>query len=262
MKNLAMFALITVSALVLAGCVQLNSDTVIKDDGSGTANLTMSLSPGMAEAIKEMDDLGMNDGQDMEMPEFEDISREDLEKACKGHGVKVTKFDKDTADGNMSLDVALEFQDLKGLSYVMGSLMGEDVGDGMGIYETADGNFVLKQTVYDFAAEAVAENEEMVEAEIEDEAAVDSGALSMTDEEKAQKQMALMGKMMGAMAELDIKFTITVPGEVIESNAPVVDGKTSIWAVNAGNMMSQDNSNMEPVIKFSSKGLKLKPIKE
>ena len=29
---------------------------------------------------------------------------------------------------------------------------------------------------------------------------------------KAQKQMELMGKMMGAMAELDVKFTITVPG--------------------------------------------------
>jgi len=64
------------------------------------------------------------------------------------------------------------------------------------------------------------------------------------------------------MAELDVKFTITVPGEVIESNAPTVEGNTSIWAINASNMMSQQGADMEPVITFSSKGLKITPLEE
>ena len=201
----------------------------------------------------------MNEGQDMDGPEFDKINREDLEKSIKGHGVKITKFEKDTSEGNMKMDLAVEFEDLKGLSYVMGKIMGGEPGDGMGIYETADGNFVLKKAIYDFPAEPADEAEE---AKPTDETSSEGKASTMTEEEKGQKQMALMGKMMGAMAELDIKFTITVPGEVIESNAPVVEGNTSVWAINAGNMMSQQDNDMEPVITFSSKDLKIKPIKE
>jgi hypothetical protein len=254
-----MLAAVALAAMALTGCVQMHSDTVIKKDGSGTATMKMSLSPGMAEAIKEMEDLGMNEDQDMDVPEFDQISKEDLEKAAKGHGVKVTKFEKDTADGNMALDIALEFEDLKGLSYVMGNIMGGDSGDGMGIFATDDGNFVLKEAKYDFPDEPDTDDEMSAE---EMKEAQEKTAEVLTDEEKAQKQMALMGKMMGAMGELDIKFTITVPGEVIESNAPTVEGNTSIWAINAGNMMSQEHNEMEPVIKFSSKGLKIKPLKE
>lgn len=259
MKIFAMLAIVALAATALTGCVQMNSDTIIEKDGSGTATMKMSLSPGMADAMKEMEDLGMNEGQDMDVPEFDKINKSELEKVAKGHGVKITKFEKDTADGNMMVDIALAFKDLEGLSYVMGKIMGDDPGDGMGIYETADGNFVLKKAVYDFPEEP-AEDEEEVEAE--NELSTGSDASALTDEEKAQKQMALMGKMMGAMGELDIKFTITVPGEIIESNAPTVEGNTSIWAINAGNMMSQQDNDMEPVITFSSKGLKIKPLKE
>jgi hypothetical protein len=259
MKTFAMLTIVALAATALTGCVQMQSDTIIEKDGSGTATMKLSLSPGMAEAMKEMEDLGMNEGQDMDVPEFDKITKEDLEKATKGHGVKITKFEKDTTDGNMMVDIGLEFEDLKGLSYVMGSIMGDDPGDGMGIFETADGNYVLKQAFYDFPEEPAEESEE---AKSEEEGSLQTEGPVLTDEEKAQKQMALMGKMMGAMAEMDIKFTITVPGEVIESNAPVVEGNTSIWAINAGNMMSQQDNDMDPVITFSSKGLKIKPIKE
>ncbi len=139
--------------------------------------------------------------------------------------------------------------------------MGGEAGDGYGIFATADGNFVLKGTHYDFPPEEI-EAAKKPEAAPKADSPESSETPPMTDEEKAQKQMALMGKLMGAMAELDVKFTVTVPGEVIESNAPTVEGNTSIWAVNADNMMSQQGNNMEPVITFSSKGLKIKPLKE
>jgi hypothetical protein len=261
MKSFAQLsALILLAGAVasLTGCIQLNSETVIEKDGSGTADITISMSPTGAELIEEMRELGMTEGQDIDMPAIDDLKKEDFAKAAKGHGVKIKRFEKSSADGRDLLDLAVEFEDLEGLSYVMGKVMGEQPGDGMGIYETADGNYVLKAAHYDFPPEPAPEAEEAPEAK-ETEGAE---APTMTEEEKAQKQMAIYGKLMGAMAELDVKFTITVPGEIIESNAPVVEGNTSIWAINAGNMMTMQNQNSEPVITFSSKGLKIKAIKE
>lgn len=262
MKKLALLAtlsLIGLTALSLTGCIQAHSDTVIEKDGSGTATLTMSMSPAMTEVIQDMEDLGMAEGQDMDVPKFDDINKDDLDEAAKGHGVKITKFEKGLVDGRQKLDIAMDFEDLKSLSYVMGNLMGGNPGEGMGIYETADGNFVLKQATYDFPDEA-AEDAEGSDPATEGE--VQTEKPTLTDEEKAAKQMEIYGKLMGAVAELDVKLTITVPGEIIESNAPTVEGNTSIWAINSSNMMNQQDQDMEPVITFSSKGMKIKALKE
>jgi len=162
-------------------------------------------------------------------------------------------------DGREKLDIAMEFEDLKSLSYVMGSLMGGNPGEGMGIFETDDGNFVLKQATYDFPDEPA---EEVEGSEPANEAEVQTEKPTLTPEEKSAKQMEVYGKLMGAVAELDVRLTITVPGEIIKSNAPAVEGNTSIWAINSGNMMNMQNQDMEPVITFSSKDLKIKAIKE
>ncbi len=272
LAKLSAIALVTFAFLGLTGCIQVHSDTVIEKDGSGTTNFTMSMSPAVLEAIKDMKALDMDQGQgqDMDIPQFEDINKDDLVKAGEGHGVKITKFEKGLIDGREQLEVVIDFQDLKGLSYVMGNLMGGAPGDGMGIFETADGNFILKETQYDFTAEQAekidrtedADPKAEAEVETEDEGEETTGSSTLTDEEKAQKKMEVMGKMMGAMAELDVRFTITVPGEIIESNAPTVEGTTSIWAINAGNMMDQQGQDMEPEITFSSEGLKIKALKE
>ena len=270
MKKLAMLATIVQIALitlVLTGCVQLHSETVIAKDGSGTANLTLSLSPAMQDVLKDMKDLDMGKDQNMDIPMFDDINKDDLAKAAEGRGVTIKKFEKIVVDGREQLDIVMDFEDLEGLSYVMGNIMGDEPGDGMGIFETADGNFVLKDAHYDFPAVSAApgtpaEPAEGAEPEVEGKGEGSAESSTMTDEEKAQKQMEVMGKMMGAMAELDVKFAITVPGEVIESNAPTVEGNTSIWTINSGNMMSQQGQDMDPVITFSSKGLKIKPLKE
>jgi hypothetical protein len=256
---LATISLIGLAALSLTGCIQAHSDTVIEKDGSGTATLTMSMSPAMTEVIQEMEELDMTQGQEMDVPKFDDINKDDLVKAAKGHGVKITKFEKGTVDGREKLDIAMDFEDLKSLSYVMGSLMGGNPGEGMGIYETADGNFVLKQATYDFPPEPAGEVEDSEPApKAEDQ----TEKAPMTPEEKSAKQMEIYGKLMSTVAELDVRLTVTVPGEIIESNAPTVEGNTSIWAINSSNMMNQQDQDMEPVITFSSKGLKIKALKE
>lgn len=250
MKKLLLCLLTAVLVAGLSGCVRMHSATEIKDDGSGTATLDLSLSQATADAIKEMQAIDPSASGDMEMPDFTDLDRKNIDKVAKQYDVKVTEFENSSADGRLSVRMAFAFKDLKGLSAVMAAAMGEDPEDGMGIYATGDGNYVLKQATYEFPDYP----------ELEDDADEEEAAPAAPTEpspEQMQKQMEIMGKLMGAMAELDVNLQITVPGDIIETNAPVQDGRTSIWTINSSNMMTA-GSDMEPVITFSGKGLKIK----
>ena len=76
------------------------------------------------------------------------------------------------------------------------------------------------------------------------------------DPEKAGKLMEVMGKLMASVSELAVTTRITVPGDVIEHNAPKLEGRTAIWEINAENMMTAGASMGSPEIVFSGKGLK------
>jgi len=58
LKKLLMLPVTFLIAFSLSGCVIFHAHNTINDDGSGTAELTMSVSPSVAEAfaeLKEMD---------------------------------------------------------------------------------------------------------------------------------------------------------------------------------------------------------------
>ncbi len=255
MKKLLLLGVTVLAALNLTGCVIFHSHTDIHADGSGVAELSISMSPAIQEAIAEFQELDSEQSESMDFPLLDDMNKDEIEKAAKGHGVKVTTFEKAVVDGRETLNMVLEFEDLEGLSFVMSRVMGDGDagGNGMGIFDAGDGNFVLKQAHYDFPAEPAAEEVEEIDPAAED-------AQEMTPEQM-QKQMEIMGKLMGAMAELDVSFKITVPGDIVSTNAPQTDGRTSIWTVNASNMMTMDQS-MDPEIVFSGKGLKIKPLEK
>lgn len=250
MKRFAILAMVLVGSLALSGCVQLHSDTVIEKDGSGTASLTLSVSTDVAEAIKEAQAMDTGQSQDMDFPMFDEIQKETIEEACKGRDVEVKKFEKKVVDGRQTLAMELAFKDLEGLSFVMNKAMGGGMGAGYGIFDAGDGNLVLRAHDYGFPEEPE-----------EEEEATEEQAPAEMDPAQMQKQMEVMGKLMAAISELDVSMKITVPGEIVESNAPTVEGNTSIWQVNSSNMMSQD-ANDEPEIVFSGKGVKIKPITE
>jgi len=253
MKKLLLLIAIA-ATLSLTGCMTFNSQTDIKGDGSGTAEITMSVSPDVKAALLEMKELDDKNGQDMDLPILGDLTKADLEKSFKGQGVKVKKFEKGLVDGRETMNIVLAFADLKGFSLAMGQLMGgSENGGGMGIFDAGNGNLVLKEAHYDFPAPAV---DKEAEAPAEDPTSP-----ANMDPEKMQKQMALAGKLMAAMSELDVTLQITVPGDIVSSNAPKVDGHTSIWSVNASNMMTMEQ-DFNPEIVFSGKGLKIKPLSE
>ena len=251
MKNLLKISLLVALAAMMSGCVQMHMDTEIKKDGSGTMEMNLSLSPILSEIIAE----GGADDEIADIGNIMDMNEKDLNEKIKGHDVKIKKFSTKVVDGKETLNVVMEFKDLEGMSYAMSQIQDSSKSEGgMAIMDIGNGQYALRPYVYNWP----------VQEEVEEEAAADdmeSTENENMDPEKMQKQMENMGKLMGAMGELEFSMKITVPGDIITSNAPVTEGRTSIWTINSTNMMTA-GSNMEPNIVFSSKGLKMKAIKE
>jgi hypothetical protein len=259
MKKIVAVSAVLLALFACAGCVTMHSDTVIEKDGSGTAAMEFGMSTSVAEALREMQAMDTSGQSDMELPAFDDIDKAEIEKAVKPFDVKLTGFEKSDADGRQLVKMTFAFKDLKGLSAAMTVAMGgggEDAGEGLGIYEAGDGNLVLRQAQYDFSDLEIPTREEDADA-----AAEETEAPAQPSPEDMQKQMELMGKLMGAMSEMDVRIAITVPGDIVETNAPEQEGRTSIWTINAENMMSQ-GGDLNPVITFAGKGLKITPLTE
>ncbi len=235
-------AILIAGLLAVAGCVQMHSSITINADGSGVCSMTYSMSKDVADALKDMGSMG---GQDKEAPTLDDFDKAKMEKAAAANGVKVKKFDRKTADGRDTLAMELEFKDITGLSRVLNT--GDEEDKVMKIFKTPEGNYVLKSVpddnppARDKAEEPESDSEDAKEASPED----------------VQKSMAVMGKLMQSMSELDVRMEVAVPGDIVSSNAPETDGRTSIWAINSANMMQAQNMEMEPEIVFSGKGVKI-----
>ena len=255
MRKAAPLFVLLVALMALGGCIKMHSETVIEKDGSGVATLEVALSIKVADAMREMQEMDPNAGGEMDIPSFDEMDGDEIRKRIAPYDVKLTEFDKFENETHKGVKMAFAFKDLKGLSAALTAAMEGEDNQGMGIFDAGDGNLVLKEATYDFSdmpPPANKEEEEMAEPDV---------ATETPSPEMQQKQMEMMGTLMGAMADLDIRLAITVPGDIVESNAPVVEGRTSIWTINAENMMSQ-SEDMNPIITFSGKGLKIKPMTE
>lgn len=248
MLRLRLLIVLALVAVLSAGCVQMNMNTTIAEDGSGSLDLTMSLSPVLTESLEDLKALNPDEGlEDLDMLLAAD--KGELQAKVKDHGVNIKTLDKTTVDGRETMHVALDFKDLEGLAFAMHELTGDN-SPGMAIVDNGDGTFALRPFEYDFPVAAE-------EAEAEETPA----EAPQMDPAQMGKQMEIMGKMMSAMSELKFVMQITVPGDVVNSNAHKVDGRTSIWTVDQSNMMTA-GMDMEPDITFSAKGLKIKNLKK
>jgi hypothetical protein len=230
---------------LLAGCVTFHSSLVIEPDGSGTCSLDYSVSESVKAALAESGSLG---GEGKDMPSIEDFDRADMEKRAKENGVTITSFEHKTVDGRESLAINMKFKDVTGLSRVMHTSGGDD--GVMAILRDADGNYVLTSIPDPNppAAEPEEPAKEVTEA---------------AEPEDPAKAMEVMGKLMASINELDVRMEITVPGDVLSSSAPTVEGRTSIWTINGANIMDAQNMTMEPEITFAKAGVNIDaPLRE
>ncbi len=241
-----MMILLALTLLAVGGCVQMKMDTVIDKDGSGTLTMSYAMSPSVAEALAELGEIPGNEAGDA--PTMDDFDVKKIREACRNHDCKLKSFEMKEDKTGVNFEIA--FSSLQALSEALAESGTGDSGmGGFALYETGDGNYTIDSYEPQSAPAEVATEEE-----------TDSGdAMADMDPEAMQKSMAVMGKLMGSMSELDIRMTITVPGEFVSQNAHRVEGKTAIWEINSSNMMDP-SAQQEPKIVFSGKGLKIKAL--
>ena len=258
--------LLALAVLVMTlgtGCMQIHIDTDIGPDGSGTATISYQVGREVADALMKLEQAGgasgMTGGTD-EMPSLDELDREQVDAAARDSGVEVEEFERTDDASGQSLRIVVAFDDVEELSAFLNSTTAEDADEDMReelrIARTDDGNFRL-HTV----SVPVPESERGDAAtDAEPGAGADDPPGGAEDMARMQDSMQYVGVLMGAMDQLDVRMTFTVPGEVLSSNAMEVDGRTSIWAINAANMMqAQEGMEMEPEIVFASEGLSLEP---
>ncbi|MBK8167153.1 MAG: hypothetical protein IPK64_14530 [bacterium] len=229
--------LLLIALLGSTGCVQLRLDLDLDAKGGGTARIVMAADPQVLSARAELDRLG---GQALgpALPAFDVITRPYLQKRGAGHGVALVTFNKGSADGRSTLDCTLRFTDLKGVSWMLNDVAAALGGAGLGYARGEGDHLVLRSKQYGFPAAA-------------------APPAPPATGESARRQAELATTLIGAIGELDVSLNVTVPGDVVRSNAPQVAGRTSTWIINAGNLMSQQDVN--PEIVFSGAGLAIKP---
>ena len=245
--------LLTLIAMTaLTGCLQMSSDTVINKDGTGSMAMTFTMSTEIEEALAELQSMDSGMEEDMgEVPLFdESFDKAELEKALNESGAKLSSYSNVVEKGNRVVKLAIDFTDAAGMQ-AAGAVFGE--GGGIGLFETAEGNYLLT-----FIEGPEEEEEEIIEPEMPDMSSMEDMGSAM---ENAAKSMEVMGMLMSRMSEISIEMRVTLPGDIISHNAPVVEGRTCIWTVDSSNMMSAQGMG-EPVIVFSGEGLNISAPKQ
>ena len=225
--------------MLLGGCMQMSSDTVIEKDGSGLIQVSFSSSIKVAEALEQMKELDTDMG-DSDMS-FE-MSRDDIEEFCSRSGVKLKSYKAIDGADRRGAEFSIEFDNIDELQGIFG-------GSGNALFQLENGDYLLKTVEVEMEADPDESDEEDFSGL--DEEAFDPAAMGKT--------MEVMGTLMAAANELEISLRMTVPGEILEHNAQRVEGRTCIWEINSDNMMMM--GDMEPEIRFSGKGLKIKAPK-
>jgi len=228
--------------LVLTGCVQIKTETVIDKNGGGTITMDYTVPADVEEAFKELKTLDGGMDEDMgDVPIFDDsFDKDAFESELKENGARLVAYENGMVDGQRKVHMEIAFKDPAGLEAGMGGAL--SAGGSIGLFKTQDGNYVLRgvpapETEEDEAAEELPAEEDMAKAM-----------------ENAQKSMAVMGKLMAHMNEMVMEMRVTLPGDVISHNAMSLEGRTCVWRIDSSNMMSAQGMD-EPEIVFSGEGL-------
>ena len=229
-------------AWTTSGCVHMHMETVIDPDGGGACTVSYAIGREVADAVAALNALGAGPATER-LPSLDGLGRDEVARICAAHGVTLVDHRYTGAAAGQRLDLALAFDDVGALSAVLAGL-GDGGGGVMRIDANDDGTYTLR------TAPAAPE------ADGEPPAPADRRPPASADEMgRMQRSMPHLGVLMAHLDELDVLMTITVPGDVIHSNAMEVEGRTSIWSVNAANVGHATGGGMDPVIRFAGDGV-------
>lgn len=226
------WVLALLAVLALTGCFKVDQTLTLNADGSGT----LAMRYGMAEqtiaqlqAMQRMTAQGGDDGgvkvQEEAPLDFDpEQVRADFE-ADKPDGVELTSVTSEVVDGWQYIDLTISFDDIRALKRT--ELFKNSK---LAIVHREDGNYLITQRGGD-------------------------SDLAGGDAPNAQ----VMQQMMPMMAGFHIAQTIVVPGDIISTNAPQVDGRRASWVFDIAQdpnvIQTMAGANLELV--FDGNGVQL-----
>lgn len=242
-KKLTLIVTIILMAIVLSGCIQIKMETKLKKDASGKGKVELTIVQSVTEALDEVKDI--EDLPETLIGNLAALDGEALKDAVTDRDVKIKKFKSRIEDGCRKVSFEVDFKTLEDYSFVLATAF-EEEGAGFGIFDAGNGNLRLKDAEYDVPARDVEEDE--IELENPSDEAMD-------------KYLELVPKINAAMGEVEVVNIITVPGDVIESDATETNGRTCTWRLDFATIRS-DKDSLKPNIVFSGKGLKIEPMQD
>lgn len=234
--------MITSLLFLLAGCIEVRMETDLNGDGSGHGEIEIAICPAVTAKLAETAHL-----TDMPRTEVGDIAELDdarLQVLAAPAGVTVSGFESRVIEGRRTVSFAMEFGSLEGYSWVLGNVF-DEVGDGLGVFAGQDGNLVFKEAQYDMS-DLVGKVPALPER-------TDPG------DEAMDMFMELRGVINAHVADARVVNVITVPGDVIDTDATAMEERTCTWELDFAAIRA-DKDALKPMIEFDGAGLSMKPM--
>lgn len=195
------WVLVLGAMLALAGCIKVDQTLTLNADGSGTLAMRYGMPEQAIAQLQAIQQMAAQGGEGLEVQQeapfdFEpEQVRADFE-ASKPEGVELTALSSEVVDGWKYIDLTLAFDDI-------GALKRTEMFEksNLSIEPTPDGNYRITQR--------------------------GGGDTELPGGEAADAQ--LMQQMAAMLAGFRIAQTVVVPGDIIETNAPQVDGRRASW---------------------------------
>ena len=191
--------LVLLVGLVLTGCIKVDQTLTLNADGSGTLALRYGMPEQTLAQLKAMEQMAAQSDETLSMRQetpfdFDpDQVRADFE-ADKPDGVELTALTSEVVDGWKFIDLTVTFEDIRALKRTE---LFED--SQLAIERLGDGSYRITQA---------------------------GGGEDVSGDAAGQQ---LMQQMTAMLAGLRIAQTIVVPGDIINTNATAVDGRSASW---------------------------------
>ena len=230
----------------LTGCLEIRMETELKKDGSGKGSLELAIVPGVTEIMNRFADV--EDMPDTDLTALANLDRDEVKAMAARADVRIKHFKSRVRDGRRTISMDMEFASLRDYSWVLGNVF-DEVGGGYGVFAGEEGQLILREAEYDFSD---------LQAGEKDVPAENPEPVTPSDETLA-KYFEMTEVIKNSFQEVKFVNVITVPGDIIESDATRQKGRTCTWTLDFSDIVS-DKDNLKPRIVFSSKGLKIEPL--
>lgn len=281
MRNFILMALLF-SLMLLSGCFNYEETLVLNKDGSGTVQMKCAVSKAYIDQMKQMYEQMAEAMPDMEIPENPGdaiFNREDIEEAVRADnsGLELVHYEISETEDMKTWDMKFSFTDMESLDALDKALSPEEAGGGYQEEATGaddeplltkqdDGTWLFFRSFEDkMDSESYGgEDEEYYQEDYDDYEEQDYseedysydeddtgalGAIAGQMEEGLNQVVEELGLMAEEMGKQKIRFSVTFPGKIIESNATSVDGNTAVWEYSM-DQMENSPPDQQAIIDF------------